>query len=144
MTTLIKRNNFGAPAIMGRSVFDRIFDDFLHDPAPFVRNSTSGYPLTDIYQDEDGNQIIEMALAGFRKGDLIIETKENTVTISSERQSGDEDNNRRIARRGFKKTFVDYGNKLDFEKASASFENGLLMVKIPQRAEKRSTLVDIK
>ena len=144
MTTLIKRNNFGAPAIMGRSVFDRIFDDFLHDPEPFVRNSTSGYPLTDIYQDGDGNQIIEMALAGFKKSDLIVETKENTVTISSERQSEDKDNNRRIARRGFKKTFIDYNNKLDFKKVSASFEDGLMIVEIPQHTEEQPTFVDIK
>ena len=145
MTALIKSNNDvfrRVPAVLGRTVFNEIFNDLFQDPMPYVHNSTRGYPLTDIYQEENGNQVIEAALAGFSKEELIIETKENTITIGCETAS--EDNNRRIAKRSFKKTFVDYHNKLDFKKSEASFENGLLRIVIPQLAEKKTSFIKIK
>jgi len=142
MTNLILRT----PALMGRNAFDQLFDQFFNDPAPVIKRSTDGYPLTDIYKDEEGQQIIEMALAGFNKKDINIEIKENTITISYHGKPwrGEDSPVRRIARRSFSKKFVDYDNQLNLLKASATFENGLLKVSIPKVAEKQSTLIDIK
>ena len=88
------------PAILGRTAFDQIFDQFFNDPGPMIKRSTEGYPLTDIYKDESGNSIIEMALAGFSKEDLTVEIKENTITISFQGKpwSGEDRPQRRIAK----------------------------------------------
>jgi len=126
------------PALMGRNSLDQLFDSFFTNPVPQIEKTTQGYPLTDIYKDEEGNQIIEMALAGFTKEDINIQCGPNKTLIiscdmSRDKNDGKDDlsHQRRIARRGFKKSFVDYYNQLDFGKSTASFENGLLRVQIP-------------
>ena len=142
--TIIKTPHF--PSIMGRTVFDQIFDQFFEEPKNIVRRSTEGYPLTDIYKSQDDGQVIEMALAGFSKDDLNIEVKDNSISIScnSNGEWGEGENYRRIARRSFQKSFVDYDNKLDLKKATASFENGLLKVIIPTIADKKPTIIAIE
>lgn len=122
------------PALMGRNSLDGLLEAFFSNPIPQIEKTTQGYPLTDIYKDEDGNQIIEMALAGFVKEDINIQCGPNkTLIISSEKIDGVSPGRegRRIARRRFKKNFVDYYNQLDFGKSTATFENGLLRVQIP-------------
>ncbi len=134
------------PAILGRTAFDQIFDQFFNDPGPMIKRSTEGYPLTDIYKDESGNSIIEMALAGFSKEDLVVEIKENTITISFQGKpwTGEDRPQRRIAKRSFSKKFIDYDNQLNLLDAAAKFENGLLKITIPPQEETLSKIIDIK
>ena len=135
------------PALMGRTSLDQLFEAFFTNPIPQIDKTTQGYPLTDIYKDDAGNQIIEMALAGFVKEDISIQCGPNkTLIISSERLDGVEPGqvSRRIARRRFKKSFVDYYNQLDFGKSTATFENGLLRVQIPPIDAVEYSKIEIK
>ena len=51
---------FRTPSIMGRTAFEQILDQWFKDPSPMIKQSTSGYPITDIYKESDSeNQIIE-------------------------------------------------------------------------------------
>jgi HSP20 family molecular chaperone IbpA len=136
-----------APALLGRNAIDQLFDAFFNNPMPQIEKTTQGYPLTDIYKDVDGNQVIEMALAGFNKSDIQITCGPNkSMIIGCEKPNDKEANssNRRIARRSFKKTFFDYHNQLDFNKSQATFENGLLRVTIPLIEEKEYKIIDIE
>jgi molecular chaperone IbpA len=108
-----------------------------------LKRTTDGYPLTDVYRDENDNQVIEMALAGFSKKDLEIKVKDNTITIGHQ-SSASGNNGRRIARRSFTKTFVDYNNTLNLAKSKANFENGLLVITIPQLEDKKALSIEIK
>ena len=141
MTTLIKRHM--SPAIVGATIFDEIFDQFFNDHQKIIKNSTSGYPVTDIYTNDKGSQVIEMALAGFKKSDLNINAEDNTITISCDTSSESESKNRRIAKRKFKKTFVDYNNQLDLSKTKADFVDGLLTVEIPKLESKKKISINI-
>ena len=134
------------PAILGRTAFDQLFDQFFNDPGPMIKRSTEGYPLTDIYKDESGNSIIEMALAGFAKDDILIEIKENTIAISFKGKPwrGEDRPQRRIAKRSFSKKFIDYNNQLNLLGSSATFENGLLQITIPPQEEAQSAIINIK
>ena len=87
--------------------------------------------------------MIEMALAGFALEELNIEVKDNSITIScaADSPAGDP---RRIARRAFTRSFVDYDQKLDMRKADASFTNGLLQVVIPRVEAAQPTIIDIQ
>ncbi len=131
------------PSIVGRHTFDQFFDHIFQDPFAVVKSEAGGYPLTDLYTDEGQNQVIEMALAGFALEELSIEVKDNSITIScaSDSPAGDP---RRIARRAFRRSFVDYDQKLNMVKADATFENGLLQVVIPRVEETKPTTIDIQ
>ena len=140
MTTLALRT----PALLGRSAFDSIFDQFFNDPIPMIKSSTNGYPLTDIYTNDNHEQIIEMALAGFKKEELRIEAEENRINISADNIGNDGGaHERRIARRAFKKTYVDYHNQLDFDSAEATFVDGLLRISIPPQKEGKPIEISI-
>ena len=138
---MIKRINY--PSIVGRGTFDQFFDQIFEDPFAMVKRSTEGYPLTDLYKDEEDNQIIEVALAGFSREELNIEEKDNSITISCE-SGGTDAQQRRIARRSFTRSFVDYDQKLDMRQSDASFENGLLRIVIPPTEEAKPITIDIQ
>ncbi len=134
------------PSLMSRTAFEQMFDQFFGDHNAMVKRSTSGYPITDIYKDEENNQVIEMALAGFTREDINIEVKENKISIShrAEPWNGEDRPPRRIAKRSFDRAFVDYHNQFALSEASATFENGLLKITIPPVAEKKTLVIDIK
>ena len=146
MTKLTRNHYF--PSIMGQSVLDSIFEQLIVRSPDWSREvtkkSTEGYPVTDIYKDDENNQVIEVALAGFSKEDLKVEVRDNDITISCESIPSDDTTSRRIARRSFAKSFVDYENQLDMKKSNASFENGLLRVIIPPTEESKMTPIVIK
>jgi len=133
------------PSLLGRNVFEDIFDSMLDFPQ-LMQRTTQGYPVADIYREENGDTVMEFALAGFSKDDLAIEIKpENksiTVSASSENITARE-RQRRVARRNFSKTYVNYDSNLDLSATTAEFENGLLRLVVPQRAEAKPLRVEI-
>lgn len=127
------------PGLLGRNVFDDVFESFFRADFPnHLKRSTEGYPVADIYRDDEGSTVMEFALAGFMKNDLTVDVQpeKRSITVSASAQ-GDDDSTaaRRIARRSFKKTYVNYDDNLDLTSASAMFENGLLTIKVPTRVE---------
>ena len=140
MSNLVRYNT---PSLLGRSIFDELFGDF----QSLARKSTQGYPVADIFQDDDGNTVLEFALAGFSKEHLSvnIQPDKRSITVSAQTDFDQaEEYSRRIARRNFQKTFVNYDDNLDLTKTSANFENGLLTVVVPQRPEIQPLTIDIQ
>ena len=149
--TTYQPNVFGVrPSLLGRSVFDDVFGSFFNNDSfpTLLRQSTRGYPVADIYRNDDGNTVMEFALAGFNREDLSIDIQPDkraiTVRALSGSGSGEGEGTRRIARREFTKTFVNYDDNLDLKSATAAFENGLLTVTVPQRAEIKPLQLEIK
>jgi len=137
MSNLVRYNT---PSLLGRSIFDELFGDF----QSLARKSTSGYPVADIFSNEDGSTTLEFALAGFSKEDLSIEIQpeKSSLTVRAEATS-EGDTQRRIARRSFQKTFVNYDSNLDLTASTADFHNGLLSVTIPRKAATQPVTIDI-
>ena len=134
------------PGLLGRNVFDDVFDGVFNDFPTYLRQSTQGYPVADIYRTEDGSTILEFALAGFAREDLNVDVQpdKGSITVTATTGNSDElDVSRRIARRNFKKTYVNYDRNLNLNGASARFDNGLLTVVIPQRPEAKATSIKI-
>ena len=144
MTTSI--TTYRRPSLLGRTVLDDLFGDIFSSEFPtYLRQSTQGYPVADIYRGDDGATVLEFALAGFSRSELSVDIspEKNSITISAD--SGEDGRSeRRIARRSFMKTFVDYDNNLDLTRASARFENGLLTVEVPPRPEVQPVKIDIQ
>jgi len=131
------------PSLLGRSVFDDLFNAM--DIPTLMNRTTQGYPVADMYQNESGETIMEFALAGFTKDDLNVEIKpeKNTITVSANRSEGGDDK-RRIARRSFTKTYVNYDNNLDLSNTTAQFNNGLLTLVLPRKEEARPLSIKIE
>jgi|TARA_Y100000310_G_scaffold206602_1_gene207006 HSP20 family molecular chaperone IbpA len=149
LTTLVHGHPRSHPSLLGRSVFDDVFGSLFNNNDSFpnlLRQSTQGYPVADIYRSEVGETVIEFALAGFSKKDLAVEVKpeKRSITVRAGTSEKEEEPNRRIARRSFEKTYVNYDNNLDLSAASADFENGLLRIVVPVRPEAKSVEVKIK
>ena len=124
------------PGLLGHKVINEVFDSFFNDFPTHLRASTQGYPVADIYRDDDGSTILEFALAGFKRKELAIDIQpdKRSITITGQVDENNE-KRQRIARRNFTRTYVNYDDNLDLAEAKASFENGLLTVKVPQRPE---------
>ena len=102
--------------------------------------------MADIYNNEEST-ILEFALAGFTREELSIEVQpdKSSLTVRAETASEEsESEERRIARRSFQKTYVNYDNNLDLSGCVAEFVNGLLTVTIPRKQELRPVTVEIK
>ena len=136
------------PGLLGHKYISEVFDNLFGDQHLMnaaIKNSTKGYPVADIYRDDDGSTVLEFALAGFKRDELNIDVKpgEKTITITG---TAEEDNEKRsrIARRNFSRTYINYDNNLDLSQTAASFENGLLSIRVPQRPEAQPLSIDIQ
>ena len=133
------------PGLLGHKVINEVFDNFFNDFPTHLKASTQGYPVADIYRDDDGSTVLEFALAGFKKKELAIDIQPDKRSITISGKAGEENSKRqRIARRNFTRTYVNYDNNLDLSNAKAQFENGLLTVRVPQRQEMKPLSINIK
>ena len=141
-----RRHTHAVPSLLGGRVFDDFFSNIFSDFPTHLTHSTRGYPVADIYRAEDGSTTLELALAGFTKEDLsvTIQPEKRSITVAAS-MAGDtaDDDQRRIARRNFTKTYVNYDDNLDIAKAEANFENGLLTVRVPTRPEIQPVEIEI-
>ena len=151
--TAYRPNVFSArPSMLGRGVFDDVFESFFNNDSfpTLLRQSTRGYPVADIYRNDNGDTVMEFALAGFDRDELSIDIQpdKRAITVRAQVGSGSgeggDTTQRRIASRGFTKTFVNYDDNLDLKNAVAAFDNGLLTVTVPQHAEVKPLQLEIK
>ncbi len=132
------------PGLLGHKVINEVFDNFFNDFPTHLKASTQGYPVADIYRDDDGSTVLEFALAGFKKKELAIDIQPDKRSITITGKAGEGNSKRqRIARRNFTRTYVNYDNNLDLSNAKAQFENGLLTVRVPQRPEMKPLSISI-
>ncbi|MFK7903113.1 MAG: Hsp20 family protein [Nitratireductor sp.] len=118
-----------APLYRSTVGFDRLFSMLDNVGQP---DQGTSYPPYNIERTGEDAYRISMAVAGFGEDELVIETKENTLTVTGEKNT--EENNspdnflfRGIAGRSFERRF----QLADFVKVSdASLKNGLLHIEL--------------
>jgi len=147
-----RRNNMVNTSLMVNDPFDRVKTysigfDRMFDKLFDENVSTTNYPPYNIVKVDDSNYAIEIAIAGFSKDEIEIETKENTLTIKSQsRPEGDDDKeylHKGISNRAFTRSFTVSD---DVVVKGATFENGLLSVALERiiPEEKKPRLIKIK
>ena len=120
--------------------FDKIFDSLLE----VSKINTSNFPPYNIRKLGDGKYEIELALAGFTKGDIKVELKDGVLSISAKREDKDSNNliHQGIASRSVLRKFSlsEY-----MEIRDADFADGMLNIKcienIPE--EKKPKIIKI-
>ena len=121
--------------------FDNIFDQ-LSTLSDF---DIPNYPPYNIKKIDKENYQLEMALAGFTKADVIVEVKENILTISGKSSDDDKDSfvHQGIARRAFKRRWT-LAEHLEVD--DAELIDGILLVKMKLNLpeEKKPKTIKIK
>jgi len=133
--TLARRNENFLP-----SFFDRFFNNDLMDwnLSNFSSTNTS-LPAVNVKETDD-DYILEVAAPGMSKKDFKINFQNNVLTISSEKEDKKEEKEDNYTRRefcyqSFQRSFTVPGYDVDSEKISASYNEGILNIKLPKREE---------
>ena len=124
--------------------YDNIFDHF-NDMFESSELQTN-YPPYDIIKKSDIKYDIQIALAGYSKNDIILEVKENTLSIKSVKKDVDdkiEVLHKGIARRYFERHFTISD---DVKVNGAELKNGLLIVSleriVPEQKKPRTIKIN--
>jgi len=121
--------------------FDNMFDELLR-----TSQANTNYPPYNIVKHGDDNFAIELAVAGFKDGEINIQVERNQLTVKGE-QAVDLDNqveylHRGISARSFSRTWTLADH---VEVAGASSENGILTIslerKIPEEQKPKSIAI---
>lgn len=133
--TLVKRTNNLFPAVPS------FFDDFFVKDLTGWSNTNNAYgtslPAVNIKEDENGFEV-EVAAPGLAKEDFKVEVENDVLTISSDKESQNEENNysrREFRYSSFKRNFTLPENAVDVDKVQASYNNGVLHILLPKREE---------
>ena len=122
---------------------DRLFDAFFGGE----RDSRRWVPQMDLVEAED-HFLLKADLPGLDDGDVSIEVQDGTLTISGERKAEHESRERgwyRIERSfGSFSRSLTLPDRVDPDGISASFDRGVLEVRIPKPEEHKPRRVEIK
>jgi HSP20 family protein len=148
--SLMKRN--GSVLNSLPTMFDDFFTKDLFDwRTSNFSNTGSTLPAVNVKETADSYEV-EMAAPGMNKEDFKIELDNNTLTISSETKSENEEKDgERYARKefsyqSFQRSFQLAKEVVDSDNIQARYENGVLKLSIPKREEvkqKPSRLINI-
>lgn len=118
----------------------KLFEDIWGDmPAPAA--SVPAFKV-DISEDAEAFHI-EAEMPGLKKEDIVLGVEDDVLTIKGERKKESEEkgkNYHRIERTygSFSRSF-NLGEMIDQENIDASFDNGLLHIRLPKAQEVRKT-----
>jgi molecular chaperone IbpA len=143
MTNTLTLRSLDIPSIHKFGIgFDNIFDDLLNRTA-----QSTNYPPYNIVKKSDDAFAIELAVAGFKDGEISITTERNQLTVKGE-QAVDLDNqveylHHGISARSFSRTWTLADH---VEVAGAKSENGILTIslerKVPEEQKPKSIAIN--
>ena len=105
-----------------------------------IAGSGTNYPPYNIYNGSNSRTILEVALAGFSKGELSVETERNVLTISANKSSKEE---KKYSHKGISNKNFSRNWQLadDVEVESVDFKDGLLtitlMKELPEKQKRQ-------
>lgn len=139
--TLVKFNrgagNRGVAPVLNQ-VFNEFFDNWA---GPVLRNGNS-LPAVNV-SESDTDFKLELQVPGFTKEGINISVDEDTLVISGEHTSDNEESNKRFTRKEFsQQSFTrsfSLPENVDESAIQAKFENGILSVTLPKKEQATRT-----
>ena len=123
--------------------FDRVFNRL----DGLVGQEPKTYPPYNIEKLGDDAYRVSIAVAGFAESDLVIESKENSLTIKGGKPAPDEEKAREFLHRGIAERAFELRFQLAeyVEVSGASLENGLLHIELKRElpASKKARTIAI-
>jgi len=135
MTNTLTLRSFDVPSIHKFGIgFDNIFDELMRVSA---QQTNQNYPPYNIVKHNDDKFVIELAVAGFREGDIGITVDKNVLTIEGQQIESLEELaqqyeyvHRGISSRNFTRTFTLADH---VEVIGAKSENGILSITLERK-----------
>lgn len=144
MNALIKNNN--------RDLFKDLFSPFVMNGFPQAwgengENKMEFIPSANI-KETDKEFVITLSLPGLNKEQVEIDVKEDLLTVKgayaeTEEVEGETYHRKEILNGKFQRSFR-MGNKVNFSKVEATFNNGLLTITLPKKEEEKVKKIAIK
>ncbi len=131
-----------------QSEMNRLFNTFFEAPTPGNGGSTlrRWIPAMDLVET-DADFVLRADLPGLNEGDVNIEVEDNVLTISGERKAEHEERKEgyyRVERAsGSFSRSLTLPEPVDPESVSASFDNGVLEIRIPKPEQRKPRKVAI-
>ena len=106
-----------------------------------LAGSRDNYPPHNVVNGSDGRTILELALAGFSRGDIEVETERNVLTVSAKKAPADKE--RKYAHKGISyRTFSrNWQMADDVEVETVDFTDGLLTItlkkELPEKQKRK-------
>jgi HSP20 family protein len=135
------------------ALMDEMWSDFSLDATLFDQIQPKGaLPKVNV-KSTDCEYKVDIAVAGFDKGDVELELKDNALFIKADKQdeAGEQDEEgtwlrREIAQRSFRRV-VKFPEQVDTEKIDCNYENGVISCsigKVQCEPEDATIKIDIK
>ncbi len=125
---------------------DRIFGNVFEAPLPRANTLRRWMPATDVVEAED-HYVLRADLPGLSEEDVSIEVEDRILTLSGERKSENEttqDGYHRVERAfGSFSRSVSLPEGVDAGAISASFDRGVLEIRIPKPAQRKPRKIEI-
>jgi len=129
------------PSLRTRTAWPGLVEEFFNNdlfPKFFDNGLRTNLPAVNIIESKDDYKI-EVAAPGLNKDDFKINLENNVLTVSSEKEEKNEDNNEKIMRKEF--SYYSFTRSftlpltVNAEKIRATHKDGVLQVIIPKKEE---------
>ena len=139
---IVRWNPAGELATMEIDRLNRMFSEFYGDAF-----SRTWVPPVDIYETEQHEVVLKAELPDMKREDIKVTFENGVLTLKGERQFEQEtnrENYQRIERRhgAFSRSFT-LPNTVDATKISATYKDGVLTIRLPQREEAKPKQIDV-
>jgi HSP20 family protein len=146
--TLVRWNPVRDLASMEIDRLQRMFDGVFGDREGFGPLAQSWMPAVDIFEDGRGDVVLKAELPAVKREDIKLSMEDLTLTIEAERHVDTDVQRERYHRieRGygaFRRSFA-LPATVDASRIEASYQDGLLTIRLPRREESKPRQIEVK
>ena len=139
-------NGQSTNSLLCNSAFNDLVESFFNNDV-FPREFAQHMPAANLIE-EDSKYHLELSAPGFDKGDFKVELQEQTLTVSAEHKTVNEQETKNYSRKefnygSFKRNFY-LPQEINEEGIEAKYESGILKLVIPKSNEAKSNTIEIK
>lgn len=141
-------NNRKITLVRPSQIFDTFMDEFFENQSGGLRTFATGNIELDMYET-DTDVMVEAKVPGYTNEDISIKVEDNIFTLEGnikEEKDGKDGRKyhiKELREESFARS-ISLPTRVDAEKADASFENGVLKVKLPKLEEAKPKTITIK